>query len=201
LVQKRLAFIAQAVALTSDEARVSVAILALGQMVDELAVFQKHVPRLDAEIKNAFAEHPDAPLFRDLPGAGPQLAPRLCVAFGTDRSVYPEPANLQKYVGVAPVLEKSGAQFWVHWRWNAPLFLRQSFIEWAGQTVRYSQWAARYYQHMVKKGKKHAVIIRALAFKWIRILWKCWQENIPYDEARYLRQLNHRKSPHAVPLT
>ena len=175
-----------------------VAVLQLHELVDQLEVFQKHVGRLDEEIQSAFAAHPEASLFRDLPGAGRQLAPRLCAAFGTDRSVYPDPASLQKYAGLAPVREKSGNQLWTHWRWNAPLFLRQSFVEWAGQTVRYSQWAQVYYQRMAKKGKKHAVIIRALAFKWIRILWKCWQQRIAYDEARYLKQLIQRKSPNAV---
>jgi hypothetical protein len=52
---------------------------------------------------------------------------------------------------------------------------------------------------MIKKGKKHAAIIRSLAFKWIRVLWTCWQKRQPYDEARYLKQLIHRKSPNAVP--
>ena len=119
----------------------SVAVLQLHELVDQLEVFQRHVGRLDAEIQSAFAAHPEASLFRDLPGAGRQLAPRLCAAFGTDRSVYPEPASLQKYAGLAPVREKSGNQLWTHRRWNAPVFLRQSFVEWAGQTVRYSQWA------------------------------------------------------------
>lgn len=198
LVQRRLELIAQAQALTTEEALVSVAILHLRCLVDQLAVFQKHVARLDAEIKIAFAAHPEAYLFRDLPGAGAQLAPRLCASFGTDRSVYAAPSSLQKYAGIAPVREKSGHQLWTHWRWNAPVFLRQSFVEWAGQTVRYSKWAALYYKRMVKKGKTHALIIRALAFKWIRILWKCWQERVAYDEARYLKQLLHRKSPNAV---
>lgn len=198
LVKKRLALIAQAVALTTEDARVSVAVLQLRQLLDQLEVFQKHVPRLDAEIKSAFAEHPEAYLFRDLPGAGPQLGPRLCVAFGTDRSAYPDPSSLQKYAGLAPVREKSGNQLWTHWRWNAPTFLRQSFVEWAGQTVRYCEWARLYYQRMLKKGKKHALILRALAFKWIRVLWKCWQERKAYDESLYLKQLIHRKSPNAV---
>ena len=198
LVKKRLALIAQAVALTTEEARVSVAILQLRQQVDQLEVFQKHVARMDAEIKCAFAAHPEAHLFRDLPGAGAQLAPRLCAAFGTDRAAYPDPASLQKYAGLAPVREKSGQQLWTHWRWNAPTFLRQSFVEWAGQTVRYCEWARVYYERMTQKNKKHAVIIRALAFKWIRILWKCWQERTAYDETRYLKQLIHRKSPNAV---
>lgn len=198
LVKKRLALVAQAVALTTDAARVSVAVLPLRALVEPLEVFQKHVARLDAEIKSAFAAHPDAHLFRDLPGAGAQMGPRLCAAFGTDRAAYPEPASLQKYAGLAPVREKSGGQLWTHWRWNAPRFLRQSFVEWAGQTVRYCQWARVYYERLRKQGKKHAIILRALAFKWIRILWKCWQERIAYDEARYLKQLIHRKSPNAV---
>ncbi len=198
LVEGRLALIAKAVALTTDEERVSVAIFQLRQLLDELAVFQKHVPILDAEIKTVFAQHPNAHLFRELPGAGAQMAPRLCVAFGTMSRVYPNPESLQKYAGVAPVREKSGNQIWTHWRWQAPTFLRQSFVEWAGQTVRYSAWAKQYYERMLKKGKKHAVIIRALAFKWIRVLWKCWIDRKPYNEGLYLKQLVHRKSPNSV---
>jgi transposase len=153
-----------------------------------------------SEIKTTFAAHENAALFRDLPGAGPQLAPRLCVAFGTLRPLYPDPASLQKFAGLAPVIEKSGSQSWTHWRWGAPKFLRQTFVEWAGQTIRYSAWARIYYQRMLQKGKKHAVILRALAFKWVRILWKCWQTQTCYDETRYLRELHRRKSPNAVKL-
>ena len=198
LIDQRLALIAQSVALTPDEARVSVAVLQLRQLLDQVRVFHKHIPLLNTQIQAVFAHHPNAGLFRDLPGAGPQLAPRLCAAFGTLNSLYPDPASLQKYVGVAPVREKSGNQLWIHWRWGAPTFLRQTFVEWAGQTVRYSAWAKVYYERMLKLGKKHAVILRALAFKWIRVLWKCWQTQTPYDEARYLKQLLHRKSPNAV---
>lgn len=198
LVEKRLQIVQQAVALTIQEARVSVAVLQVRQLLDQLEVFRKHIALIGAEIKESFATHPDAELFRDLPGAGAQLAPRLCVAFGTMRARFPDPASLQKYSGVAPVREKSGNQLWTHWRWQAPTFLRQTFVEWAGQTVHFSLWARNYYQRMLQKGKKHAVIIRALAFKWIRVLWKCWQERTPYDEARYLKQLIHRKSPNAL---
>jgi transposase len=198
LIEERLAFVAKSVALTTDEARVSVAVLQLRQLLDQVRVFHKHVPLLNTQIKEVFASHPNRDLFRDLPGAGPQLAPRLCVAFGTLTWLYPDAASFQKYVGVAPVREKSGNQIWTHWRWRAPAFLRQSLVEWAGQTVRYCPWARVYYDRMIKKGKKHSVILRALAFKWIRILWKCWQTRTPYDEARYLKQLAQRKSPNAV---
>jgi transposase len=198
LVEQRLQLVKAAVALTTDDARVSVAVLQLRCLVEQLGVLRRHVARLEEQIAAAFAVHPEAYLFRDLPGAGPALAPRLCVAFGTLRHLYPDPASLQKMAGVAPVREKSGQQLWVHWRWQATVFLRQTFVEWAGQTVEYSDWARKYYQRMKAKGKHHWAILRALAFKWIRILWKCWQTETPYDEPRYLKQLQHRKSPNAL---
>ena len=36
--------------------------------------------------------------------------------------------------------------------------------------------------------------VRALAFKWMRILVRCWQERTPYDESVYLHALNRRGS-------
>jgi transposase len=199
VLKARLQLIQQAVALTTEHARVSVAVLQLRCLLDQMRAFRKHIAILDQEIKTVFAAHPEAGLFRDLPGAGPALAPRLCVAFGTIRPLFPDPASLQKHAGVAPVREKSGQSLWTHWRWLAPVFLRQTFVEWAGQTVMYSAWAKVYYDRMKAKGKGHHAILRALAFKWIRILWKCWQTRTPYEEARYLKQLVHRKSPNAVP--
>ena len=198
LVQARLQRIQNALALTTNEAQVRVAVLQLRLLLDQLKAFRKHLGLFDAQIRCVFAEHPEAELFRDLPGAGPQMAPRLCAAFGTVRRLYPEPGALQKLSGVAPVREKSGERLWTHWRWLVPVFLRQTFVEWAGLSVIASAWARKYYQAMEAKGKSRQVILRSLAFKWIRVLWKCWQARIPYDEARYLQQLLHRKSPYAV---
>jgi hypothetical protein len=93
------------------------------------------------------------------------LAPRLLAGFGSDRSRYGDAASMQKYVGVAPVKEKSGSQLYTHWRWRSPVFLRQTFIEWAGQTVIWSSWAAHYYERMKAKKKKHHVILRALGLQ------------------------------------
>ena len=199
LLEQRLQLVRQAVPVTPDEARVSVAVLQLRCLLDQLRACRRHVAIFDKEIQTVFAAHPETALFRDLPGAGPALAPRLCVAFGTLRTRYPDPASCQKHAGVAPVREKSGASCWTHWRWQAPVFLRLSLVEWAGQTVVHSAWAKVDYERMQAKGKGHHVILRALAFKWVRVLWKCWQTRTPYDEAAYLRQLAHRKSPNALP--
>ena len=198
ILEARIKRIKEAVVLLQDYELVQVSVLHLRLLVDQLRAFRKHLPVVEEEIKTVFAAHPEAYLFRDLPGAGAQLAPRLCVAFGTLRGLHSDPASLQKLAGVAPVREKSGNQVWTHWRWLAPTFLRQTFVEWAGQTVVFSAWAKVYYQRMISKGTKHHAVLRALAFKWIRVLWKCWQTRVPYQEGRYLQQLLQRKSPNAV---
>ncbi|MEI7730129.1 MAG: IS110 family transposase [Verrucomicrobiota bacterium] len=198
LVDERLAVHKNLRPLTTELATLEPARMQLALLVAQLRVFQKHIAGMEKQIDARFSQHPEAELFRHLPGAGPALRPRLLVAFGEDRTLYPDPAALQKYVGVAPVVEKSGKQCWIHWRWRAPRFLRQTFIEWAVHTVANSAWAKAYYDHMLAHGKRRQVILRALAFKWIRILWKCWQTRTPYDEARYLAALARRKSPYAV---
>ena len=200
-IQERLELIARAIALTTDEAIVKVGVRQLQRLVEELRVLQKHILEDDKEIAALFKEHPDAPLFRELPGAGAALAPRLLAGFGTDRTRYQTASEFLRYSGVAPVKEKSGGRVWIHWRWNAPRFLRQSLIEWAGQSILYCAWAREFYQQQKAKGKRHWMTLRALAFKWVRILWKCWTSRQPYEEARYLEALRKRKSsllPHAT---
>ena len=195
LVAQRLEFIKNAVALTTNSVVLDTSRMQLKLLVQQIKTFNAHIEACEKEIAVTFKDHEDADLFRELPGAGPALAPRLLVAFGPDRGRYIEPADMQKYFGLAPVREKSGNQIYTHWRWQAPIFLRQTFVEWAGQTVVWSSWAGHYYERMKAKNKKHHVILRALAFKWIRVLWKCWQARVPYSEATYLAALEKRKSP------
>lgn len=199
-IQQRMELIAKAVALTTDEAIVSVSVRHLQRLIEQLRVVQKHINADEKEIAATFKAHPEASLFNNLPGAGAVLAPRLLVGFGTDRTRYTDATEFLRYSGVAPVKEKSGGRVWIHWRWNAPRFLRQSLIEWAGQSTLYCSWAKAYYDQQKARGKRHWAIVRALAFKWVRILWKCWTSRQPYDESRYLQSLIKRNSslvPHA----
>ena len=132
--------------------------------------------RLDNAIAQRAHNHPDFPLFQAFPGAGPVFAPRLLVAFGEQRERYASADDLQKYAGIAPVTERSGKKSWVHWRLQCPKFLRQTFVEGAAESIRHSFWAQVYYQQQRDKGKAHQAAVRALAFKWIRILFRCWQD-------------------------
>ena len=149
----------------------------------------------DAKTTTLAQTLPDYSLFRALPGAGATLAPRLLAAFGEQRERYHSAAELQKYTGIAPVTERSGKKQWVHWRLQCPKFLRQTFVEWAGETIPRSFWAAAYYRQQRDRGCSHQAALRALAFKWIRILYRCWQNRTPYDESTYLNALKRRGSP------
>jgi transposase len=195
LIESRIQRIRSARLLTRDKAVIEVAVRVVRLLVAELRVLQEHIAEFESAIAQAFAAHPEKHLFRELPGAGAALAPRLLVAFGTLRERFADAAAIQRYFGVAPVTEKSGGRIWVHWRWNAPTFLRQTLVEWAGQTVVYCPWAKAYYQQQRTKRVGHWAILRSLAFKWLRILWRCWQKAKPYDQESYLRQLEHRRSP------
>jgi hypothetical protein len=73
--------------------------------------------------------------------------------------------------------------------------VRQAFVEFAGESIRHSFWAGAYHPRQRELGTTHQASVRALAFKWIRIIWKCWQTRTPYDEARHLECLRKKRSP------
>ena len=195
VLDARLTSIKAAHALTTDAAVITPHRLQAQALVDLLRVTLMAIKRFDEEIAELAPQHPDYELFRPLPGAGPSLAPRLLVAFGEQRERFKSAAELQRYAGIAPVTERSGKKHWVHWRWQCSTFLRQTFVEWAAQTVNKSYWAGVYYRQQRDRGCNHQAAVRALAFKWIRILYRCWVTRTPYDEAKYLKALQVRGSP------
>ena len=119
-------------------------------------------------------------------------------------SRYQSAAAIQQYSGIAPVTERSGKnQHWVHRRWARPHFVHQSFFEYANQSVLHCPWAKLFVQEQMAKGKKHPTAVRALAFKWQRIMFVCWRDRVAYDETTYLHSLKRRGSPlaHKLELT
>ncbi|MBM0743389.1 IS110 family transposase [Phormidium sp. CLA17] len=181
--------------LTPDEAIVVPAQALTLALVALLKVIIQQLTRFNDTIAHLFEALPDAPLFAELPGAGPHLAPRLLVAFGEDRSRFTSAQAFMSYVGIAPVKEESGKKRWVHWRWSCPIFLRQTFVEWVNQARRFSAWSQAFYEQQKQAGKSHQKAIRSLAYKWGRILWRCWQDNTPYDEEKYVAALRQKQSP------
>jgi transposase len=192
-IKKRLEQIRKAVPATTDAAVVtssSAAIVAWAGLLKQVLVA---ITAYDKQIDELASAHPDYALVKSFPGAGPALAPRLMAALGSQRERYQSAAEIQRYSGIAPVVASSGKQHWVHWRWTCPKFLRQTFHEWALHSIAYSEWAREYYEQQRAKGKRRNTAIRSLAFKWIRILFRCWKDRKPYDEATYQRAFTARR--------
>jgi transposase len=197
-IEMHLEEIRTATALTTDPALCEGSRHFMQLLTAQLLTLGPSIAQLDAEIAHHFAAHPDAAIFQSFPGAGAALAPRLLVAFGTDRARWPAATDMQKRAGIAPITVRSGRQSQVHWRWATSTFLRQTFHEFAHHSILHTPWAKTFYHQQRAHGKKHHAAVRALAFKWIRILWRCWSDRTPYDSARYERALHLRHSPLSI---
>ena len=195
VIEARIQGIKAATPLTEDSGVVKPYSLEAIALSEQLRTVLELVKRFDEAIAELVPLLPDYDVFSSFPGAGPVFTPRLVAAFGEDRARFQTADEVQRYSGVAPVTVRSGNSSWVHWRWACSNFVRQSFVEWAEKTVSRSFWAGAYYRQQRDKGADHHVAVRALAFKWIRILFRCWQSRTPYNETFYLQALQRRGSP------
>src|SRR5215813_10028184 len=195
VIARRIQAIRAALPLTTDEGGIAPHALLVPALVAQLRVTLQAITAFDTAIAQRAQSHPDFPLFQALPGAGPVFAPRLLVAFGEQRERYATAAELQKYAGIAPVTERSGNTGWVPWRLQCPKFLRPTLVEWASASIRHSFWARAYYAQQRAQGRTHQAATRALAFTWLRILYRCWQTPTPYDASTSLTALVRRGSP------
>jgi len=194
LIQKVLQIAKSPHALTADAAIVESGSRLSQAYARSIQTLNAEINKYDQRIEQVFQAHPEAKLYTDLPGAGPVMAPRLCAFFGTDRSRYETARNVNSFTGVAPVTKKSGKSRVVYFRVACPKFDRQTFHEFARLSLPECQWARNYVEYYTKKGKKFHTIIRALAYKWVRILFKCWQTRAPYNETAYMETLKKRGS-------
>ncbi|ACI12245.1 IS110 family transposase [Klebsiella variicola] len=193
--EQRVASIASAIPLATDKTVIEANALMATALASQIKLTGDLVRTYDERIESLFDTLPDAELFKSLPGMGPCMGPRMLAALGDNRNRFNSAEEIQNYAGIAPVTERSGQKSWVHWRWQCAKFVRQTFVEWTAKTVNSSYWARLYYQGQREKGKSHQSAIRALAFKWIRIIYRCWKTRTRYDEAKYLLALEARKSP------
>ena len=197
-VERRVAAAAAAVAITADDAIIAPQRELALFLVKQLDLLRAQIARYEELVAGIMAAHEDAAIFESLPGAAQNLSARLLATFGDDRTRHPAPESVQRFAGIAPVTKQSGKKRHVHRRFTkrtCPHFEHQTFIEWAGQTILQSRWARAYYEAQRAKKVGHWAIIRALAYKWIRIAHRCWTDRVPYDEERYLKALERAGSP------
>ncbi len=158
----------------------------------QLLLLEKQLDDYRTEIQRLFSQHPDAELFKSLPGSGEKIAPRLLSEIGDDRALFPNAQALQCLAGTAPVSFQSGQIHRVYLRRHCNKFLRHTLHLWANLSREYSPWAATYYTALRAKGKSHSCALRALGQRWLKIVWKMWQTRAKYDADLHGRnQLRH----------
>ena len=194
-LEQQLKQIQEARALTEDEGVLEYSRLMVQALVSQLRPVLASIADFDRKIATLFHKHPDRPIFDSFPGAGAVLAPRLAAAFGADRERFQAATEMQELSGIAPVTEMSGKKRFVHWRFACPKFIRQTFQEFAEHSRRWCGWAKAYYELQIQRGKKHNAAVRALAYKWIRILFRCWRDRLPYNDEMYTKSLLKHGSP------
>jgi transposase len=193
-IEKRLAAIKSAVGLTTDVAVINSSVVMVKALAAQMQTTLAAIKEFDREIEALCQAHEDFELFSSLPGAGKVYASRLLTAMGSNRERWATASELLCFSGVAPVIERSGKSSWTRWRYFCPKFTRQAFVEYAGESIRHSEWARAFYVSQKEKGKSHQAAVRALAYKWIRIIFRCWQTRTNYDEARYVECLRRKGS-------
>lgn len=166
----------------------------------QLRALNKAIKGYDDEIGKQVRQHADYNIVKDLPGAGDKTHARIIASLGDDRGRYRTVDDFQAASGIAPLTIQSGNSCKVAARWAATLYIKQTFHEYAGLSIRQCAWAKAYYEEQLARGKSNQTAKRALAYKWIRIIYRCWQNHQPYNEAHYISRLNATHSPLAEKL-
>jgi len=130
-------------------------------------------------------EHPDGEIFTSLPRSGQINAAQILAEWGDARQAYESPDSIAALAGCTPVTKASGKHRAVHFRWACNKRLRVALTTFADNSRHASPWAAHIYNQARTAGKDHPHAVRILARAWIRVIWRCWLDQTPYDPARH----------------
>jgi transposase len=150
-----------------------------------LTALNASVKTLDRSVAAHLGEHPDGAIFTSLPRSGQVSAAQVLAEWGDARPAYEHPDAVAALAGVTPVTSQSGKHRSVYFRWACNKRFRAAITTFADNSRHASPWAAKIYNDARAAGKDHPHAIRILARAWIRVIWRCWQDGVPYDPARH----------------
>jgi transposase len=154
-------------------------------LVAALTALKAQIKALEDQIADQLAAHPDAAIFTSLPKAGTVRAARLLAEIGDARGRFPTPEALACLAGATPSTKQSGKVKVVTFRWAVDKQLRGAVIDFAGDSHHANAWAADLYAKARARGHDHPHATRILARAWLHIIWRCWQDQVPYDPAKH----------------
>jgi transposase len=150
-----------------------------------LTALNASVKNLDRSVTAHLGEHPDGAIFASLPRSGQINAAQMLAEWGDCRPAYEHSDSVAALAGVTPVTRESGKYRSVHFRWACNKRFRAAVTIFADNSRHASPWAAQIYEHARAAGKDHPHAIRILARAWIRVIYRCWLDGVPYDPARH----------------
>jgi len=159
-----------------------------------LRTLQAQLDGYRTAIEAASAAYPQIQLVSSLPGAGAKLAPRLFAHIMPVLDQCPNAQPLMLLGGVSPVMFQSGKFKTVHMRRACQKSFRATLHLFAAQSTRWCPWARAFYELARERGQSHALALRNLAKKWLKILFRMLKTNTAYNEELYLQQLR-KKNP------
>ena len=171
------------------------AVLAMAAVLTALGVALKD---LDRSVTAHLGEHPDGPIFTSLPRSGQINTAQVLAEWGDVREAYDRPDAVAALAGVTPVTKESGKHRAVHFRWACNKRFRRAITIYADNSRHASPWAAKIYNDARAAGKDHPHAVRILARAWIRIIWRCWQDGVPYNPANHGNAIKITQPPIAA---
>jgi len=158
-------------------------------LVKVLQALETQLREYRRRITETFAQHPDHEVFGSRPGAAAKIAPRLLGELGAVRAGYPDADALCGQAGVSPVSFQSGKLDQARIRWACDVVLRHTVHLWADCSRKKSAWAQVDYQGKRQQDHDHASALRCLGKRWLKVLWRLWQDGRPYDATRHEQSL------------
>jgi len=154
-------------------------------LVSVLSTLVNRIRRLTSAVEHAVAQLPAGRLVMSFPRAGKVNAAQIVAELGDDPQRFPSERQLAAEAGVAPVTHASGKSRAVTFRWACNKRLRNALTTWANNSRHQSPWAHQIYSQARARGCDHPHATRILARAWVRVLWRCWRDQRPYDPARH----------------
>jgi transposase len=154
-------------------------------MVKVLRALVAAIKDLDRSVVAHLGEHPDGEIFTSLPRSGRINAAQVLAEWGDCRQAYADAEAVACLAGATPVTNQSGKHTAVSFRWACNKRFRRAICTFADNSRHASPWAAKLYADALARGCDHPHAVRVLARAWIRVIWRCWVDQVPYDPAKH----------------
>ena len=142
----------------------------------------RQIAELETSLGEHFETHPDADIYRSLPGLGVVLGARVLGEFGDDPNRYTDAKSRRNYAGTSPLTIASGRKRAVLARHVRNRRLYDAIDQWAFTALTKSPGARAFYDQRRATGDLHHQALRALGNRLVGILHGCLRHRTLYDE-------------------